>query len=126
MQRANPTTDLGRLDADQSAQLNDLGIVILEGLMNTAFCARLRWRIARLHELEGERAGAEFKQESGCLRLANLVAKGDKPQQQHQKTLLPADVQRGLLPELRALLALDDSLNDELAHSTIPHSGFLA
>ena len=268
MQRANPTTDPGRLDADQSAQLNDLGIVVLEGFMSTAFCARLGRRIARLHELEGERAGAEFKQEPGCLRLANLVAKGeefaevincptvlacvrkvlgpnlklsslnartvlpgcpsqplhadmgavadakgfwvcntvwmlddftpdngairfvpgshgwgrlpqdslidlsaphadevlitgmagtvvvmnahlwhggtanrtstsrtaihafycrsDKPQQQHQKTLLPADVQRGLSPELRALLALDDPLNDELAHSTIRRSGFLA
>lgn len=264
MQRANFTTDLS---PDQSAQLSDLGIVILAGLMSPAFCGRLRSRIARLHELEGERAGAEFKQEPGCLRLANLVAKGeefadvigcpkvlecvrkvlgpaiklsslnartalpgclsqplhadmaavadaqgywvcntvwmlddftpdngairyvprshcwgqlpqdslndpsaphgdevlitgpagtivvmnahlwhggtanrtpasrtaihafycrsDKPQQQHQKTLLPADVQRGLSPELRALLALDDPLNDELAHSTIPRSGFL-
>ena len=258
------TTDLA---PDQSAQLNDLGIVILEGLMSPALCGRLRSHIARLHELEGERAGAEFKQERGCLRLANLVAKGeefaevigcpevlacvrkvlgpaiklsslnartalpgcpsqplhadmgavadgrgywvcntvwmlddftldngairyvpgshtwgqlpqdslndrlsphpdevlitgpagtvvvmnahvwhrgtanrtsasrtavhafycrsDKPQQQHQKTLLPADVQRALSPELRALLALDDPLNDELAHSTIPRSGFL-
>jgi len=268
MQRANPTTDLGRLDADQNAQLSDLGIVILDGLMSIGFCARLRWRIARLHEVEGERAGAEFKQEPGCLRLANLVAKGeefaeviscpkvlafvrkvlgpaiklsslnartalpgclnqplhadmgavadakgywvcntvwmlddftpdngairyvprshlwgrlpqdslndpsaphpdevlitgtagtvvvmnahlwhggtanrtpasrtaihafycrsDKPQQQHQKALLPADVQRGLSPELRALLALDDPLNDALAHSTMRRSGFLA
>ena len=264
MQCANLTTDLS---PDQSAQLNDLGIVILDGLMSPAFCGRLRSRIARLHELEGERAGAEFKQEPGCLRLANLVAKGeefaevigcpevlacvrkvlgpafklsslnartalpgcpsqplhadmgavadaqgdwvcntvwmlddftpdngairyvprshrwgqlpqdslnelsaphrdevlitgpagtvvvmnahlwhggtanrtpasrtaihafycrsDKPQQQHQRTLLPAAVQRGLSPELRALLALDDPLNDELAHSNIRRSGFL-
>ncbi|HLJ12045.1 MAG TPA: phytanoyl-CoA dioxygenase family protein, partial [Planctomycetaceae bacterium] len=66
------------LAPDQSAQLSDLGIVILEGLMSPAFCGRLRSRIARLHEHEGERAGAEFKQERGCLRLANLVAKGEE------------------------------------------------
>lgn len=267
MQRDDPKPDLGRLEADQSSQLDERGIVILDGLMSAAFCARLGRRIARLHELEGERAGAEFKQEPGCLRLANLVAKGeefaevisctkvlacvrkvlgpaiklsslnartalpgcpiqplhadmgavadaqgywvcntvwmlddftpdngairyvpkshrwgqlpqvslndlsaphpdevlitgpagtvvvmnahlwhggtanrtsasrtaihafycrsDKPQQQHQKTLLPADVQRGFSPELRALLALDDPLNDALAQSTIPRSGFL-
>ena len=54
-----------------------------------------------------------------------FYCRSDKPQQQHQKTLLPADVQRGLSPELRALLALDDPLNDELAQSTIPRSGFM-
>ncbi len=268
MQHVIPAIELARLNADRSAQLGDLGITILDGLMSTAFCAQLRRRIADLHELEGERAGAEFKQEQGCVRLANLVAKGeefaeviacpevlacvrsvlglafklsslnartalpgspsqplhadmgavadaqgywvcntvwmlddftpdngairyvpgshrwgrlpqdslnvlsaphpdevlitgtagtvvvmnahlwhggtanrtqasrtvihafycrsDKPQQQHQKTLLPADVKRGLSPELRALLALDDPLNDELARSTMPRSGFLA
>lgn len=267
MQNAASTTDLRRLGVDRSAQLDDLGVVILDGLMSTALCARLRRRIAQLYELEGEHAGAEFKKEPGCLRLANLVAKGeefgevighpevlacvrlvlgpafklsslnartalpgcpnqplhadmgavaddqgswvcnsvwmlddfthdngairfvpgshrwqqlpqdslkdlpaphpdevlitgqagtvvvmnahlwhggtanrtaaprtavhafycrsDKPQQQHQKTLLPAEVQRGLSPELRALLALDDPLNDKLAHSTMGRSGFL-
>jgi ectoine hydroxylase-related dioxygenase (phytanoyl-CoA dioxygenase family) len=49
----------------------------------------------------------------------------DKPQQQYQKRLVPAEVQRGLSPELRGLLALDDPLNDELASSSIPRSGFL-
>jgi hypothetical protein len=39
----------------------------------------------------------------------------DKPQQQYQKGLLDADVQAGLSPELRALLALDDPLNDEIS-----------
>jgi ectoine hydroxylase-related dioxygenase (phytanoyl-CoA dioxygenase family) len=49
----------------------------------------------------------------------------DKPQQQYQKRLVPVEVQRGLSPELRALLALDDPLNDELAASSLPRSGFL-
>jgi hypothetical protein len=34
-------------------------------------------------------------------------------------------VQAALTPELRHLLALDDPLNDELAKSNVPRSGFL-
>lgn len=49
----------------------------------------------------------------------------DKPQQQYQKQLLRPEVLAALTPELRHLLALDDPLNDELAKSTIPRSGFL-
>jgi hypothetical protein len=48
-----------------------------------------------------------------------------KPFYVTQPAPLPAEVQPGLSPELRALLALDDPLNDELAHSTIRRSGFL-
>ena len=49
----------------------------------------------------------------------------DKPQQQYQKQLLRPEVRAALTPELRHLLALDDPLNDELAKSTLPRSGFL-
>ena len=49
----------------------------------------------------------------------------DKPQQQHQKALLRAEVQGRLAPGLRRLLALDDPLNDELAGHGGPRSGFL-
>ena len=43
----------------------------------------------------------------------------DKPQQQHQRALLRAEVQ------VRMLLALDDSANDELSRCCGPRSGFL-
>jgi ectoine hydroxylase-related dioxygenase (phytanoyl-CoA dioxygenase family) len=49
----------------------------------------------------------------------------DKPQQQHQKAMLRAEVQARLAPDLRELLALDDPLNDELAGQGGPRSGFL-
>lgn len=50
----------------------------------------------------------------------------DKPQQQYQKQLLDADLQAGLSPALRELLALDDPLNDELSSQAVVRSGFLA
>lgn len=49
----------------------------------------------------------------------------DKPQQQFQKHLLPADVQQVLPPELRELLAIDDPQNDRLAEMETTLSGFL-
>jgi ectoine hydroxylase-related dioxygenase (phytanoyl-CoA dioxygenase family) len=49
----------------------------------------------------------------------------DRPQQQHQKSLLHPEVQARMSPALRALLALDDPLNDELAERGGPRSGFL-
>jgi len=49
----------------------------------------------------------------------------DKPQQQHQKQLLRPEVQKGLSPQLRWLLALDDPLNDELSSRSSGRSGFL-
>src|SRR5262249_24547627 len=47
----------------------------------------------------------------------------DKPQQQHQKALLRAEVQAGLSPGVRRLLALDDPRNDELAGHGGPPPG---
>ena len=49
----------------------------------------------------------------------------DKPQQQYQKKLLRPETQQRLSPELRKLLALDDSLNDRLSSETTGQSGFL-
>lgn len=49
----------------------------------------------------------------------------DKPQQQYQKKLLRPEVQQRLSPELRRLLALDDSLNDRLSTEVAIRSGFL-
>ena len=57
--------------------------------------------------------------------LHAFYCRRDKPQQQYQKQLLRPEVQAALTPEMRHLLALDDPLNDELAKSNIPRSGFL-
>lgn len=49
----------------------------------------------------------------------------DKPQQLYQKRLLDVAVQARLSPEARAILALDDPLNDELSAAGSGVSGFL-
>jgi ectoine hydroxylase-related dioxygenase (phytanoyl-CoA dioxygenase family) len=49
------------------------------------------------------------------LAMHAFYCRRDKPQQQYQKRLLDADVQAGLSPELRDLLAIDDPLNDEIS-----------
>jgi ectoine hydroxylase-related dioxygenase (phytanoyl-CoA dioxygenase family) len=54
-----------------------------------------------------------------------FFARRDKPQQQYQKKLLRAEVQAGLAPKLRWLLALDDPLNDEISAAPAVRSGFL-
>jgi ectoine hydroxylase-related dioxygenase (phytanoyl-CoA dioxygenase family) len=257
----------GGLDGALRSQLDEAGFVALEDVMSVELLDALRERVAELYDHEADRAGAEFKQEPGCRRLANLVDKGavferviaeprvlacvghvlgprfklsslnartalpgcdsqplhadmgaipdeqgywvcnsvwmlddftpdngplrvvpgshrwgrlpqdaladpngchpdevrvtgragtvvvmnahlwhggdanragtprtavhafycrwDKPQQQHQKALLRAEVQERLAPDLRQLLALDDPLNDELAGHGGPRSGFL-
>ncbi len=58
-------------------QLDELGYVVLPAAIPAALVAELNRRIDQLFEQEGEHAGAEFKQEPGCRRLANLVNKGD-------------------------------------------------
>jgi ectoine hydroxylase-related dioxygenase (phytanoyl-CoA dioxygenase family) len=57
-------------------QLDDVGWVTLAGLVPPSWRVRLVERIEALFAEEGERAGAEFKQEPGARRLANLADKG--------------------------------------------------
>jgi ectoine hydroxylase-related dioxygenase (phytanoyl-CoA dioxygenase family) len=59
------------------------------------------------------------------LAMHAFYCRRDKPQQQYQKRLLRPEVQAGLSPELRYLLALDDPLNDELSANVTVRSGFL-
>lgn len=59
-----------------SRQLDDLGYVLLPGVMDARLLSRLRERVAELFALEGDAAGSEFKIEQGARRLANLVNKG--------------------------------------------------
>jgi hypothetical protein len=64
---------------------------------------------------------------TGAPRLAmhGFYCRRDKPQQQYQKQLLSPEVQAGVSPELRHLLAIDDPLNDTLSAAPAIRSGFL-
>jgi ectoine hydroxylase-related dioxygenase (phytanoyl-CoA dioxygenase family) len=59
------------------------------------------------------------------LAMHGFYCRSDKPQQQYQKRLLRPEVQAGLGPELRQLLAIDDTVNDELSAAAAVRSGFL-
>lgn len=64
-------------DIDARRQLDELGYVLLPGVMNAGLLDGLRARVEQLFASEGEAAGREFKIEPGARRLANLVNKGD-------------------------------------------------
>lgn len=61
----------------EKQQLDEIGYLVLEDFMGSQMLAALREAVERCFSEEGEQAGAEFKQEPGCQRLANLVDKGD-------------------------------------------------
>jgi ectoine hydroxylase-related dioxygenase (phytanoyl-CoA dioxygenase family) len=64
------------LTEEAKRRLDDDGYVVLEDFMTGGLLARLRERVQDLFAAEGQAAGAEFKPEPGCRRLANLVDKG--------------------------------------------------
>jgi ectoine hydroxylase-related dioxygenase (phytanoyl-CoA dioxygenase family) len=57
--------------------------------------------------------------------LHAFYCRGDKPQQQYQKALIPEAVQQGFRPEVRRILALDDPRNDDISSKSTGASGFL-
>jgi ectoine hydroxylase-related dioxygenase (phytanoyl-CoA dioxygenase family) len=59
------------------------------------------------------------------LAMHAFYCRGDKPQQQYQKALLRPETQAGLTADVRAILALDDPLNDEMSANVTVHSGFM-
>jgi hypothetical protein len=62
---------------EERHRLDTEGFLVLSDFMGEGLLAALRQRIAELFAAEGERAGAEFKPEPGCRRLANLADKGE-------------------------------------------------
>jgi ectoine hydroxylase-related dioxygenase (phytanoyl-CoA dioxygenase family) len=64
------------LDSSRKRQLDELGYLVLPGLMSPELLARLRDRVEALWAQEGSEAGSEFRAEPGTRRLANLVDKG--------------------------------------------------
>ena len=59
------------------------------------------------------------------LALHAFYCRSDKPQQQYQKALLRPETQAGLSAAARALLALDDPVNDALSATGGGASGFM-
>ncbi len=62
---------------EHKRQLDEVGYVVLSGLMGDELLHALRTRIHELFVEEGERAGSEFRTEAHAHRLANLVDKGE-------------------------------------------------
>jgi len=98
----------------QKRQLDERGYVVLPALMSDALLAELRIRVEELFESEGQAAGAEFRQESGARRLANLVNKGPI----FQKVVSDARV----LELVRHVLGGDCKLSSANARSANPHN----
>ncbi len=65
------------LNAEQLADLDRDGFLVLPNAVPSEMLEALRERIEELFELEGENAGSEFKKERGARRLANCVDKGE-------------------------------------------------
>jgi ectoine hydroxylase-related dioxygenase (phytanoyl-CoA dioxygenase family) len=64
------------ISENQRRDLSRDGFLLLPNLMGDELLNRLRLSVMNQYDLEGEKAGSEFKQEPGCRRLANLVNKG--------------------------------------------------
>ncbi|HEY2412223.1 MAG TPA: phytanoyl-CoA dioxygenase family protein [Pirellulaceae bacterium] len=92
--------------------LDNLGYLILPNFFPNLL-EPLRTRINEIFAAEGDRAGAEFKQEPGCRRLANLVDKGDIFQQviSHPR----------MLPYIRHVLGDAYKLSSLNVRSVDPH-----
>ena len=58
-------------------QLAEQGYLVLPGFLTTGQVEQFNHRIEEIFAEEGDSAGAEFKQEPGTRRLANMVDKGE-------------------------------------------------
>src|SRR4051794_4339458 len=68
--------DQGRMiPAEHARELDERGYLHLPGFMPAGLRDQLCARLEALFAAEGDAAGAEFKQEPGARRLANLVDK---------------------------------------------------
>jgi hypothetical protein len=83
----------------EARQLDEQGWLLLPTVMDAAWLADLRETSQRLLEFEGAKAGAEFRQEPGSDRLANLVDKGACFERLVSHPLLLQAVERVLGPD---------------------------
>jgi ectoine hydroxylase-related dioxygenase (phytanoyl-CoA dioxygenase family) len=101
------------LTTEEIRHLDEDGYLVLHGFLHNDLLTRLRRRVQELFAEEGPAAGAEFKQEPGCRRLANLVDKGEIFR---EIIALPQ-----LLEYVRHLLGPDIKLSSFNARSVEPH-----
>lgn len=103
------------MDAGIKRQLDELGYAIYPDLMPPALLAALRARVDELFREEGAQAGAEFRQEPGARRLANLAAKGD--------VFLEVALHPTVLECVRHLLGPEIKMSSLNARSANPYNG---
>lgn len=102
------------LDARQRRQLEVDGYVMWEELLDAKAVRKIVETVERLYVQEGERAGAEFKQEIGARRLANLANKDD--------LFLNLIQQPDVLAAVRCVLGDEFKLSSVNARSANPQS----
>ena len=68
--------DGSTLSSAEKKHLDEQGYLPLPGILTPAQVTAVRRRVEELIAIQGDKAGAEFKQEAGAHRLANLVDKG--------------------------------------------------
>ena len=100
--------------ASELEQLDRLGYVLIEDILDPETLETVRNRVEELYEAEGENAGSEFRQEPGARRLANLVDKGEIFQQ------LIATPR--ILDLVRHVIGVQFKLSSFNARSANPHS----
>ncbi len=103
-----PLTDV------QNNHLEEDGYLVLENFMSGELLDALRTKIEQVFREEGDRAGAEFKQEPGSRRLANLVNKGEIFREVILSPLI--------LDCVKAVLGTDFKLSSLNVRSANPHN----
>jgi ectoine hydroxylase-related dioxygenase (phytanoyl-CoA dioxygenase family) len=103
------------LTDEQRAQLRHDGFLILPGAIAPPLRQRVLDRLEELYAAEGAQAGAEFKQEPGARRLANLVDK--------DPVFAECIVQPALLECVREVIGERFKLSSLNARSANPHNG---
>jgi ectoine hydroxylase-related dioxygenase (phytanoyl-CoA dioxygenase family) len=104
-----------KLTDREKQQLDEDGYLVLHDWIEVDLLRKLRQRVEDLFAEEGEQAGAEFKSESGCRRLANLVDKGDI-----FRTIIAMP---RLLEYVRHVLGPEFKLSSLNVRSASPHGG---
>jgi ectoine hydroxylase-related dioxygenase (phytanoyl-CoA dioxygenase family) len=99
----------------QRQQLDEVGYLVLPGLMSAQMLAEMRARVKALYAEEGDQAGREFKHEPGALRLANCVDKGEV----FERAVAMPEV----LEAVGAVLGPEFKLSSLNVRTALPHNG---